>query len=166
MSCNRIFLIFAISITFAASLAGCNNATSATPQSAAIPSSDPALALVERFNMGAGLESLASQVAHSTTTFGVIVQKHGASEAEKLVRTEIAKAIPTYQSRWNQNLAVIYATHFSPEELRSLATLGTSSPYADKFKSTHAAVGAEMRSASSPLLQQLVTEALASALKQ
>ena len=166
MSCIRIFVIFAISIAFTASLAGCNNATSATPPSVAVPSGDPALALVQRFNMGAGLESLANQVAHATTTFGVIVQKQGASEAEKLVGTEIAKAIPTYQSRWNQNLAVIYGKHFSPEELRSLATLGTSSPYADKFKSTHAAVGAEMRSASSQLLQQLVTEALASALKQ
>ena len=166
MSRNRIFVVLTISIALATSLAGCNDATSATPPSAAVPSDDPALALVQRFNMGAGLESLANQVAHATTTFAVIVQKHGPSEAEKLVKTEISKATPSYQSRWNQNLALIYAKHFSPEELRSLATLGTGSPYADKFKSTHATVGAEMRSASSQLLQQLVTEALASALNQ
>jgi len=166
MSCNRALVIFAISVALVISLAGCSNATSATPASAVVPSDDPALTLVQRFNMGAGLESLANQVAHTTTTFGVIAQKHGPSGADQLIKAEISKALPTYQSRWNQNLALIYSKHFSAEELRSLAMLGTSSPYTDKFKSTHATVGAEMRDSSSQLLQQLVTEALTSALKQ
>lgn len=166
MSCKRLFLIFVTTIAFATFFAGCSSAASATPTSATASSDDPALALVQRFDMGAGLESLANQVARKTTTFGVIAKKHGASEAINLVKAEISKALPTYQGRWNQNLALIYSKHFSAEELQSLGTLGKSSPYAGEFQSTHAAVGAEMRASSSQILKELVTEALTAAAKQ
>jgi len=166
MTYKRVLVIFVTSIAFATFLAGYSDASSVTPTPAAVPSDNPALTLVQRFNMGAGLETLANQVARTTTTFGVIAKKHGASEASKLVKAEISKALPTYQSRWNQNLALIYSKHFSAAELQSLATLGTSSPYAEKFKSTHAVVGAEMHVSSSHLLKELVTEALIAVAKQ
>jgi hypothetical protein len=127
---------------------------------------DPGLALVHRFKMGAGLESLATQVARTTTTFGAVSKQHGPAGAEQRVQREISKALPSYQDQWDRNLAAIYSRHFSAEELRSLATRGTSSPYAGKFTATQAAVAVEMRATSSPLLQKLVTEALTNAAMQ
>jgi hypothetical protein len=166
MSCSRFLVIFSLVMAVAAPLAGCGKATPAAYAPAAAPSGDPGLALVRRLNMGAGLESLANDVAHATTTFGIIAQKHGLSAADKLVKAEIYKALPAYRKRWDQNLARIYSRHFSAEELRSLAMLGTSSPYAGKFRSSHGAVGAEMRDVSGQLLQQLVTAALTHAIGQ
>ncbi|MEO7066524.1 MAG: hypothetical protein ABI114_06420 [Rhodanobacter sp.] len=163
MSCKWGFVSFITCIAFATFFASGGNATLATPLSATVPLGDPAIALVQRFNMGAGLESLANQVAHATTTFGIIAKEHGAAEANQLVKAEISKALPTYQKRWNRNLALIYSKHFSAEELRSLTALGKSSPYAGKFRSTHAVVGGEMRA--SQLLQKLVTEALTAVAK-
>ncbi|UNK42532.1 hypothetical protein MNO14_00020 [Luteimonas sp. S4-F44] len=110
--------------------------------------------------MGARLESLANQAAGATTTFATLAQQHGAAKVKQLVAAEISKLIPAYQARWDRNLAMIYAKHFTPEELRSLATQGTRSPHAAKFRSTRAAVAAEMQAVSRPLLQQLVTQAL------
>lgn len=166
MSCNRVLALFAFFMALSAASAACAFATPAVRASAESASAAPALALVRRFNMGGGLESLANQVAHATTEFGVIAQKHGRARADQLIKAAISRALPAYQSRWNQNLALVYSRHFSAEQLRSLAILGTSSPYATKFKSTQDAVSAEMRDLSSQLLQQLVTEALANAAKQ
>ena len=110
--------------------------------------------------MGARLESLANQAAGATTTFATLAQQHGAAEAKHLVAGEIARLVPAYQARWDRNLATIYAKHFTADELRSLATQGTRSPHAAKFRSTQAAFAAEMQAVSRPLLQQLVTQAL------
>ena len=166
MSWRRISAASAICLAVTLLMAGCNKPTPGAQASIAAPSSDPASALVQRFKMGAGLELLANQVAGTTTTFAIIAQKHGVAGAKQLVKDEIAKTIPSYQSRWDQNLTSIYSKHFSAEELRSLAVKGTSSPHIDKFRSTQAVISTEMRAASSPMLQQLVTEALSNAVEQ
>ena len=165
---RRVFVAPAICLAIALLVAGCNKATPPAQASVTVtvPSEDPAASLVGRFKMGAGLESLANQVAGTTTTFATLAQKHGVAGAQQLVKDEISKVSPSYQGRWDQNLASIYSKHFSAEELRSLAAQGTSSPHVEKFRSTHAVVAAEMRVVSGPLLQQLVTEALSSAVKQ
>ncbi|ASR43093.1 hypothetical protein BEN78_06560 [Xanthomonas citri pv. mangiferaeindicae] len=116
--------------------------------------------------MGAGLESLANRAAGATTTFATLAQQHGVAKAKQWVAGEISKLVPAYQARWDRNLATIYAKHFTADELRSLATQGTRSPHAAKFRSTQATVAAEMQEASSPLLQQLVTEALRNVLQR
>lgn len=166
MSSSGMRITLALAIAFTASVPVRGHAVEATSASTPMPADDPALLLVQHFHMGKGLESLANQAAHGTTTFAVIVQHHGVTEAERLLEAEIARAAPKYQNRWDQNLAAVYARHLSAEELRSLATLGASSPYAGKFQATHGAVAAEMRSASSNLLLQLVSEALASAMRK
>jgi hypothetical protein len=163
---KHVALAGAVCLSMTLSAVGCNPAT---PEAqTAIPESegDSAAALVERFKMGAGLESLANQAAGATTTFATLAQQHGAAEAKHLVAGEIARLVPAYQARWDRNLATIYAKHFTPDELRSLATQGTGSPDAAKFRSTQATVAADMQAVSSPLLQQLVTEALHNALQR
>lgn len=166
MSWRRSFTLAAACLVAAVLSIGCSQ-VGQDPQ-AAVPtaSGDPAVALVQRFKLGAGFESLANQAAGATTTFATLAQKHGVAGARQRVRSEISKAIPSYQRRWDQNLASIYSRHFTAEELGSLAAQGTRSPYAEKFRSTQAAIAGEMRDASSPLLQELVTGALSNAVDQ
>lgn len=147
-------------------MAGCGKVPSSRQAASETLSVDPALALVQRFHMGAGLESLANDLAHSTTTYAMLVQQHGLIGADRLLKAEISMALPEYQSRWDRNLAAIYSKHFTAEELRSFAALGKGSPYVDKFNATHDAVGAEMRAASKPLLLQLTTESLLGAARK
>lgn len=163
---RRIFTACIICLAATLLMSGCSRAAPGPQTSAAATPSDPAAALVQRFKMGAGLESMANQVAGTTTTFAMLAQKRGIEGARQLVRDEITKSIPTYQARWDSNLASIYSKHFTAEELRSLSAQGTSSSHIDKFRSTQSAVATEMRAASSPLLQQLVTEALSNAVKR
>ena len=158
--------VAAVCLSIALSAAGCRPASPEAETAISTPGGDPAAVLVQRFKMGAGLESLANQAAGATTTFATLAQQHGAAEARHLVAGEIARLVPAYQARWDRNLATIYAKHFTPDELRSLATQGTGSPDAAKFRSAQATVAADMQAVSSPLLQQLVAEALHNALQR
>jgi len=121
---------------------------------------DSALAFVQAANMGAGLESLALEVAHRTATYAMLVEKRSASGADALVKKELTALLPKYRPQWDRTLANVYAHHFTSGELRSLAELRSASPYVAKFNSTHQAVANDMKDAASPLLQELVTEAL------
>lgn len=161
MGLKHVFAI-ALASVLVLSTASCSRdlATASTGEQS---SADPAMALVKRLDIARNLESLAVQVAHSTTTYGVLVQEHGKREADLLIKREIAKALPPYQQRWEANLAGIYSRHFSAAELASLAAEGRRSPYANKLEASKAQIGAEMRKASTPLLKDLVTEALKNA---
>ena len=97
---------------------------------------DPAAAFVEHFNWGTGLQPLAAQLAHGTTTFGTFVLQHGAAAEESRVAAEIAKALAKYQGRWHQHLAAVYAKHLPETELRSLMAQGNTSPYTGKSQAT------------------------------
>jgi len=150
-------------------LAGCDStppaaATASTPSApAAAPGPSPAEALVKRFNMGAGLASLAYDAARGTTTFGAMANQQGAAQADQRLRAEIARILPAYQQRWEHTLASLYARHLSAPELSSLAAQGTASPYAARFRTVQPTVAAEMQAMSKPLLEALVTEALTKA---
>jgi hypothetical protein len=147
-------------------LSGCGIQSSAGDAPANSTSSGPAATLVRRFNMGAGLESLANDNARTTTTFRMLVKRYGTRDAAQLVSEEIHKALPAYQPKWDSNLASIYAKHFSSEELRSLAAEGQRSPYRSQFAATHAEISVEMQKLSTSLLEQLVTEALTNAYRE
>ena len=162
---KRIFTIHATCLVITLLVASCSKSTPAVQPAADASHDNPAAALVKRFNMGAGLESMANQVARTITTFGLIAKEHGTSEAVQVVKGEIPKSLPAYQSRWDNNLASIHSKHFSADELRSLAVQGTSSPCIAKFRSTQETVATEIRADSSPLLQQLVTKAPGNAVK-
>lgn len=120
-----------------------------SPISQSLVSGDPALAMVERFNMGLSLERMAVQVAKGTHTYGVIAEKHGAENAASIVVQEIKKLIPEYLPRWNKNLANAYSSHLSQDELRSLAADGKRSPFVSKLLASQAAAGEDMKSINS-----------------
>ncbi len=135
------------------------------PVNQELVASNPAMALVERFNMGSNLEQMAILVAKSSHTYGMVAEKHGKENAQQVVTQEIQKLLPLYQAKWNTNLANAYAKNLSTEELRSLATEGKNSPYASKFKQVQNPVGEEMKKNSMPILTELLTEAMKNAIK-
>ena len=119
---------------------------------------DPAADLVHNFRLGSNLERMAITTAQMTHTYGMVRSAKVADEIHRLV--------PKYQSQWDANLAKAYAAHLVPGELRSLAQQGSASPYFAKLQQQQSAVGADMRTSSSSVLQALVTEALGNAVKQ
>lgn len=167
---KRIVGIFAALITAIYLLVGCARSStpvgqpSEKPLDESVLSTDPALAMVERFGMGSNLEQMAVQVSKATHTYGEVVEKHG-TNAPTIVRQEIHKLLPDYQLRWNQNLANAYSSHLSVDELRSLAKDGKSSPYVSKLLSAQSAVATDMKSSSTAILTDLVTKALTNAIK-
>lgn len=128
-------------------------------------SGNPALAMVERFNMGSNLEQMAIQVSKITHTYAMVAEKHGATNAPSVVAQEVKKLISSYQPQWNQNLANAYSSHLSQQELRSIALEGKKSPYAGKLHDVQKIVGINMQKASTQILNELVTKALINALK-
>lgn len=125
---------------------------------------DPGLALVDRYHLGSNLERMANAVAKGTHTYGLVAQIHGVNNASAVVTREIKKLLPTYQERWDKNLANAYSAHFSPAELRSLTQMGAHSPFADKLLTERHAVSQDMQKHSEPLLTELVTKALINAI--
>ena len=163
---NRACVIILLIVT----LFGCSessgllDATNAKPVDQVLSASNPALAMVERFNMGSNLERMAIQVSKTTNTYAMVAEKHGASNAQSPISQEIKSIIPAYQARWNQNLANVYSSHLSPDELHSLSVDGNKSPYASKLQSEQKSVGKDMQKLSAPILTELVTKALVNAI--
>lgn len=141
-------------------LAACTQAPPAPAEADAVVQGDPAVALVQRFNMGQGLKGLALDAARTTTTYAALVQRRGQPSAEKEIEAAIVALLPRYQSEWDRRLAALYARHLSADELRSLARDGKQSEYASRFNKVQPVVAAQMREQSSALLAELVTEAL------
>jgi hypothetical protein len=153
------------------SLFGCSERATALDQVSekavdqVLMSSNPALAMVERFNMGSNLEQMAIQVSKTTHTYAMVAQKHGATNAPSIVAQEVKKLIPSYQPQWNKNLANAYSSHLSQQEIHSIALDGKKSPYADKLRDVQNAVGTDMQKASTQILSELATNALINAVK-
>ncbi len=120
----------------------------ALPANGAPTSQEAALQFVVRHRIGSNLSTVALATATRTQTYSMVSSKLGASEARALVQREIEALLPSYQEKWNQNLAASYAEHFSAEELLSLASEGRNSKYASKLGERQGAVGVDMRSKS------------------
>ena len=136
------------------------------PAISGLLASDPALAMVQGLGLGQNLEAMSVQAASSTQTYSIVSQKLGAAATDAAVRKEIAALLPSYQPQWNRNLADAYAEFLSPDELRSMATLGKSSPHFGKFMSVRSQVSPRMQEKSSALLQKLSAAALAKVFNQ
>lgn len=121
---------------------------------------DAALDFIITHQVGSNLPQMAMAAASRTETFRMLGYQWGLPEARKQVEHEIARVAPTYQARWDQNLAVAYARHLSVQELSSLATEGAQSQYISKFVSLQRAVGEDMRTSSEPMLTEMVAEVL------
>ena len=124
------------------------------------------MALVQRQHLGGNLKTIALATAQKTETFAVLASGVGPDKAKALVSTQLASHAPQFEGKWNKNLADIYAQHFTPEELGSLAAEGGKSKYAAKIAEKQAAIGGEMRRQSTPILVSYVTAAMKSALAQ
>ena len=143
-------------------IAGCGNGASPAPISASDnqekQTGDPAAELVRNFRMGSNLEQMAIAVAATTHTSALISNAN--------VVTEIRRLAPKYQAQWDANLAKAYSAHLSQEELRSIATEGRSSSFYPRLESQRQAIATDMKELSSPILQQLVTEALTNSVSE
>lgn len=148
------FLMIAVVLT----IAGCGNGASPAPVLASYNDNqeqqigDPAAELVRNFRMGSNLEQMAIAVAATTHA--------SALTSNASVVAEIRRLVPKYQSQWDANLAKAHSAHLSQEELRSIAAEGRSSSFYPRLESQRQAIATDMKELSSPILQQLVTEAL------
>lgn len=122
------------------------------------PASDAALQMVRSLQLGANLTAMTVRLAPRTQTWQAAVANVGAKKADELLRAEIAVVVPKYQQQWDMNLAAAWAPLMTSDELRSMAQLKQSSPYAQKFGRLQNEAGASMRLASEPLLAKVLGE--------
>lgn len=152
----------ALMIAVVLTIAGCGNGPSPAPISDSAnqekQTEDPAAELVRKFRMGSNLEQMAIAVAANTHT--------SALTSKTSVVTEIRRLAPKYQAQWDENLAKAHSAHLSQEELRSISAEGRSSSFYPRLESQRQAIAADMKNLSSPLLQQLVTEALTNSVSE
>jgi hypothetical protein len=122
-----------------------------------------ALQMVKKLRLGGNLAPMGLQAATGTVTYQVVVKTVGADNARALVTQELNKVRPKYQDQRDRNLAASYAPFFTSDELLSIAEKQRQSPYINKFLSKQNDVGAAMRSKSTQLPTQYVTEAMTAA---
>ncbi|NWA23992.1 hypothetical protein HX870_17740 [Pseudomonas gingeri] len=144
---------FCFSIALTLLLALSNTASAETAHEAA-------RSFIVQSHAGDDLAAIALSAAKRTQTYGTLVAKLGAVEANTAVSNEINVLLPQYQPKWDQNLAAAYEKSFSAEELSSLASEGRTSKYAGKVIQRQSEIGKAMQSSSGPILISLVTEAL------
>lgn len=136
------------------------------PMAPAAPAQKEAMTLVQRQHLGSNLKTIALAAAQKTETFAMLASKVGAPEARTLVSKELDSQARKFEGKWNRNLADIYAQHFTPEELASLAAQGPKSKYADKMAGKQPEIGGEMRRRSTPILISYVAAAMERALSK
>lgn len=122
-----------------------------------------ALDFVTRHGVGRNLPNIALAAATRTQTFATLTSTLGTDNARRVMRREIEALVPSFQTRWNENLAATYAKHFTTEELASLAAEGKHSKYTSTLAARRAEVGASMRATSEVIITELVTEAMKNA---
>lgn len=124
---------------------------------------DSALAYVEDRHLGESLGWLGYQVASRTATFGSIVESVGKTQAQELVKDELQRLQPQFQSQWDRNMAAAYAQSFSADELRALNRGDKEPQLANKLRAKQNDVGTDMKARSADLLKEFVSQALNSA---
>jgi hypothetical protein len=125
---------------------------------------DSALAYVEDRHLGESLGWLGYQVASRTATFGSIVESIGKTQAQELVKDELQRLQPQFQSQWDRNMAAAYAQSFSADELRALNRGDNEPQLANKLRAKQNDVGTDMKARSADLLKEFVSQALNSAM--
>jgi len=115
-----------------------------------------ALGFIERNRIGENLSNLARQFGMSTKTFQIIERAVGPQRARQMFQDHLSREAPKFQGQWNKTLANVYANHFSAAELRSLGKERDKSPYYAKLQSQSPAISAEMKSAGTPILTELL----------
>lgn len=83
---------------------------------------------------------------------------HGDEAVAKVFQAEITQAVGKYGAEWRRNLALAWTPLMTGEELESLATLGSQSPYLDKYMGLRGTAGGAMQELSAELLQTALEE--------
>lgn len=133
---------------------------SLAPMAQASEVDDSALAFVEERHLGDSLGWLGYQVASRTVTFGTIVNAIGKTQAQTLVKDELQRLQPQFQTQWDRNLAAAYAQAFTADELRALNKGDDPPMLANKLRAKQNDVGMDMKARSADLLRDFVTQAL------
>ena len=124
---------------------------------------DSALAFVQERHLGESLGWLGYQVASRTATFGSIVESIGKTQAQAVVKDELQRLQPKFQTQWDLNLAAAYAQSFTADELRAM-NKGVEPPMlANKLRAKRNDVGMDMKARSADLLRDYVSQALSNA---
>jgi hypothetical protein len=100
---------------------------------------------------------------HSTQTSPVVQSLYGQHPKEtvdRAVRHGIQPVVRKYFEEWKINLAATYLDFFSAEQLHSLATLRTRSPYFQVFQAKSPEIAPAMRKRTGSLLNEATNEAI------
>lgn len=126
----------------------------------AVEGNTAALNMVEKMGLGANLNFISYETILHTQTYLIIADTLGSEKSQLLIKEELRKAIPKYQSQWNKNLASCYAEVFTSEELEALSEKHTALSYANKLVKYQDQIGESMRAKSTHLMQSLVADVL------
>ncbi|MDG6400885.1 hypothetical protein QCD79_12840, partial [Pseudomonas quasicaspiana] len=85
-------------------------------------------------------------------------------QAQELVKDELQRLQPQFQSQWDRNMAAAYAQSFSADELRALNRGDKEPQLANKLRAKQNDVGTDMKARSADLLKEFVSQALNSAM--
>lgn len=119
---------------------------------------------VVKEDVGSNLTTFSHRIARVTQTYKIIVARVGQRKANEILNEELQKNISENQERWNENMALAHAKHMSEEEILSLLNEGSESPNYPKRVALQGEIGKTMRELSEKLLNQVVTDSLASSL--
>lgn len=122
--------------------------------------------MVRAMNLGANFSPLALRIARSTQTAQGIALRIGPAKADALLQSEVAQAIPRHQGAWDRNLAEVWTSLLTSEELRSLTESNRNSPIFPKFLALDGPAGTKMQALSQPLMTNALTEVLSGAMQK
>jgi len=117
-----------------------------------------AISFIRQRGLSANIYLLTASSASATTTYKMIQEERGVEIAQKQLNAAMRQIVPKYQPEWDRIMGDIYSKHFSTDELTSLTTLGTKSPFVPKLYAEQNVLGPEMQKALQPLLTSVVTE--------
>jgi hypothetical protein len=159
---NKILLLSILLLLFNVNLCCAQNEQTIIGMSASndYTSETAASELINKFNLGSNLKSIAIQATIMTVTYQILVKKHGEIGALKNLLKEMNKVLPEYQPAWNKNLINIYAKHFTVEDLLYFLKEGRSFHSTSKFKDKIDLIANDMKKESSEILKNFIEKVL------
>lgn len=134
-----------------------------TPAKAEEPS-DTAMAFAGLFS-DVQLSGMLSRVGAATPTMLALGQA-GGRLTQTVFDAEIDKAVEKYGDQWQRNMALAWAGLLTDEELASLMTDASESPYRDQYLGLRPEAGERMKASSGDLFREILQEVIDNTAKQ
>jgi hypothetical protein len=99
-----------------------------------------------------------AQFGMQAPELAALAEVHGHERVAKFFQAEIVRAVGKYGAIWRRNLALAWTPLLTAAELESLTTIGSQSPYLDKYMGLRVTAGGAMQELSSELLQTALRE--------